>query len=54
MKSALTMYKWSNLNFWLLSGTYVWRIEQFIVTEVPKNMVGKFYDGDAYIVLHVR
>jgi len=34
------------------AGTYVWRIEQFIVTEVPKNMVGKFYDGDAYIVLH--
>jgi hypothetical protein len=35
-------------------GTYVWRIEQFLVVEVPKNMIGKFYDGDAYIVLHVR
>lgn len=34
------------------AGTYVWRIEQFLVVEVPAKMVGKFYDGDAYIVLH--
>lgn len=38
----------------LYSGTFIWRIEQFNLVEVPAQMKGKFYDGDAYIVLRVR
>lgn len=36
------------------SGIFIWRVEQFNIVAVPANMTGKFYDGDAYIVLHVR
>lgn len=32
----------------------IWRIEQFHVKEWPKTRYGNFYDGDSYIVLHVR
>lgn len=34
------------------AGVYVWRIEKFLVVPVPKNMIGKFFDGDSYIVLN--
>jgi len=34
------------------AGTWVWRIENFHVVPVPEVTVGKFFDGDAYIVLH--
>lgn len=33
-------------------GTFVWRVEAFNMVEVPAKMVGKFYDGDAYVVLN--
>ncbi|KAF9932311.1 hypothetical protein BGZ65_004525, partial [Modicella reniformis] len=32
-------------------GLWVWRIEQFKVVPVPKDQVGRFYNGDSYIVL---
>jgi hypothetical protein len=33
-------------------GLNIWRIEKFIVKEVPKNSYGTFYEGDSYIVLY--
>lgn len=35
-------------------GVQIWRIEQFSVKEWPKEHYGYFFDGDSYIVLHVR
>ena len=35
-------------------GLDIWRIEQFQVKEWPKEHYGYFFDGDSYIVLHVR
>ncbi len=35
-------------------GTQIWRVEHFNVKEWPKSHFGHFYDGDSYIVLHVR
>ncbi|TFY73585.1 hypothetical protein EWM64_g10428 [Hericium alpestre] len=35
-------------------GLQIWRIEAFHVVEWPKERYGTFYDGDSYIVLHVR
>nr|AAD24195.1 fragmin A [Physarum polycephalum] len=32
-------------------GLDIWRINQFKVTQVPKNAYGQFYSGDSYIVL---
>jgi gelsolin len=34
-------------------GLQVWRIQNFGVQSWPKERLGTFYDGDAYIVLHV-
>ncbi|KAG0327393.1 hypothetical protein BGZ99_007723 [Dissophora globulifera] len=34
------------------TGLWVWRIEQFKVVSVPKNEIGRFYNGDSYIVLN--
>ncbi|KAK0487595.1 hypothetical protein IW261DRAFT_1654228, partial [Armillaria novae-zelandiae] len=33
-------------------GIEVWRIEQFQI--IPREVNGEFYDGDSYIVLHIR
>jgi len=33
-------------------GLEAWRIKQFKLEPVPKNLIGTFYDGDSYIVLH--
>jgi len=33
-------------------GTEIWRIEKFKVVAWPKEQYGKFYDGDAYVVLN--
>jgi len=33
------------------AGIEVWRIEKMVPTAVPPKMYGKFYEGDAYIVL---
>lgn len=35
-------------------GVLVWRIENFKVVPVPKNLFGQFFNGDSYIVLKVR
>ena len=35
-------------------GTEIWRVEQFKLHTWPKDKFGQFYDGDSYIVLHVR
>lgn len=35
-------------------GVEIWRIEKFKVVAWPENQYGKFYDGDAYIVLLTR
>jgi hypothetical protein len=35
-------------------GVRVWRIEAFRVVPWPAERLGTFYDGDSYIVLHVR
>jgi len=32
-------------------GLEVWRVEKLVPTPVPKKMYGKFFEGDAYIVL---
>lgn len=34
------------------AGIRVWRIEKFKVVEWPSNQLGKFYNGDSYILLH--
>ncbi|PAA67392.1 hypothetical protein BOX15_Mlig017242g1, partial [Macrostomum lignano] len=31
---------------------YVWRIENFKVVEWPRDLYGKFYSGDSYIILN--
>lgn len=36
------------------TGLWVWRIEKFQVVPVPEHDVGKFYNGDSYIILKVR
>ena len=36
------------------AGLQIWRMEQFKVVEWPKERYGSFYDGDSYIILHVR
>ncbi|XP_069815447.1 scinderin-like [Dendropsophus ebraccatus] len=35
-------------------GLQVWRIEKMKLAEVPKELYGNFYIGDAYIVLHTK
>lgn len=35
-------------------GLQVWRVEHFHIVPWPKERLGSFYDGDSYIVLHVR
>jgi len=34
------------------AGLFVWRVEKFQLHAVPEDTVGKFFDGDAYVVLH--
>ena len=34
------------------AGTYIWRIEQFIVKPWPRGQYGKFHTGDSYVILH--
>ncbi|KAI1317498.1 hypothetical protein EDD11_008305 [Mortierella claussenii] len=34
------------------AGLWVWRIENFQVVPVPKDQIGKFFNGDSYIVLN--
>jgi len=36
------------------AGLDIWRIENFKTVAWPKNLYGKFYDGDSYIVLDTR
>lgn len=36
------------------SGVEIWRIESLVPQPIPKEDYGKFFDGDCYIVLHVR
>lgn len=36
------------------AGTFVWRIEKFKVVPWPKNVYGRFFDGDSYIVLNTQ
>jgi gelsolin len=38
----------------LTPGLQIWRVEKFSVVDWPKDRHGSFYDGDSYIVLHVR
>jgi len=33
-------------------GLEIWRVEQFKIIPVPKNLYGSFYSGDSYIVLY--
>merc|ERR1712137_806011 len=33
-------------------GFRIWRIEKFKVVEWPRTELGKFYNGDSYIILH--
>jgi len=33
-------------------GLRIWRIEKFKVADWPKTELGKFYNGDSYIILH--
>jgi len=33
-------------------GIRIWRIEKFKVVEWPREQIGKFYNGDSYIILH--
>jgi len=34
------------------AGFRIWRIEKFKVVEWPRTELGKFYNGDSYIILH--
>merc|ERR1712137_840697 len=33
-------------------GIRIWRIEKFKVVDWPRDQIGKFYNGDSYIILH--
>jgi hypothetical protein len=35
-------------------GLQIWRIKEFSVEDVPKELYGNFYEGDSYIVLHTK
>ena len=37
-----------------VAGVFVWRIEKFQVVAWPKNVYGRFFDGDSFIVLHTH
>lgn len=36
------------------SGIWIWRVQDFNLTVVPKTQYGQFYQGDSYIVLKVK
>uniref|UniRef100_A0AC35FV92 Gelsolin-like domain-containing protein n=1 Tax=Panagrolaimus sp. PS1159 TaxID=55785 RepID=A0AC35FV92_9BILA len=35
-------------------GLQIWRIKEFSVEDVPKELYGNFYEGDSYIILHTK
>ena len=51
-KSAETEPAWNDGKVGKAAGLYVWRIEDFQVVVFAQEKIGKFYDGDSYIVLH--
>ena len=36
------------------AGLEVWRIENLEMVPVPQNLLGQFFTGDSYIVLHTK
>ena len=52
-KSAETEPAWQKAAACTEPHLFIWRIEKFKVVEWPKEMYGKFYSGDSYIVLNI-
>ncbi|ORY67232.1 gelsolin [Pseudomassariella vexata] len=51
-KSATTEPAWNDGQVGEAAGLYIWRIENFEVVPLPKEIYGQFRSGDSYIVLH--
>jgi gelsolin len=50
--SAQTEPAWNDRHIGREAGLFVWRIEDFALVRVPKDQLGRFYEGDSYVVLH--
>ncbi|KAK3689350.1 gelsolin [Podospora appendiculata] len=50
--SAATEPAWNDGRVGVDASLFIWRIEDFAVVPIPKNIYGQFFDGDSYIVLH--
>lgn len=49
--SAATEPAWNDGRVGVSPGLFVWRIEDFAVAEVPRDMHGQFFECDSYIIL---